>query len=271
MSSPAWLQKPIGAGAGVPGSGALSAAASWAAPLDAAGVPRIWLSAMAARPARSASPDPRVASCPASEFREGGANGASGDAAGRDGSSLLTNPVTRRHAPSKAPGRVSRPHPSRVCLGAGWGQRLRRGVLSGLGAGRIGHQLTQRPPRRQMHLPLSTPADAFLCPQAWPCRKRPWTRHAGPSVLSSLYGRTSLYRGSTRQRNGYGRYTLSHRKPGHVARWRAACDGARLALWWSFCPGALRHAGIRSGVTAAAASVSRARSRVSSLTWAEWF
>jgi hypothetical protein len=59
-------------------------------------------------------------------LRKGGTNGSSGAAAGRDRHSWLMNPVMRRHAPSKAPGRVSWPHPSRVCLRASRGQKLRQ-------------------------------------------------------------------------------------------------------------------------------------------------
>ncbi len=115
MSSPACLQKPVAVGrAGGPMSGALSAATSWPAPLDAAGIPFTCSSGMAAWPALSPSQNPRGVSYPASPLREAGTNGACGDAARRDGSSLLMNPVTRRHGPGKAPGRVSRPHPSRV-------------------------------------------------------------------------------------------------------------------------------------------------------------
>ena len=117
MSSPACPQKPAGAGrAATSMPGALTAATSWPAPLDATGVPFTWSSGMAAWPARSASQNPRGVGYRASELREAGTNGASGDAAGRDGYSLLMNPVTRRHAPSKAPDRVSPPHPSRVSL-----------------------------------------------------------------------------------------------------------------------------------------------------------
>jgi hypothetical protein len=90
------------------------------------GVLFAWSSGIAAWPARSPSQNPRGVGYPASPLRGGGTNRASGDAAERDGSSLLMNPVTRRHAPSKAADRVSRPHPSRVCLCPGWGQRLQR-------------------------------------------------------------------------------------------------------------------------------------------------
>jgi hypothetical protein len=104
----------------------LAGATSWPAPPGTAGVPFTWSSAMAAWPVRSSRQNPRGVSYRASGLREGGANGSSGDAAGRDGSSLLVHPVTWRHAPSKAPDRVSRPHPSRVCVRAGRGQKLRQ-------------------------------------------------------------------------------------------------------------------------------------------------
>jgi hypothetical protein len=102
-----------------PMPGVVTAAASWATPLEAVDIPFTWSSAMAAWPAHSPGRSPRVGSHRDGELRQDGTNGGSGDAAERNGCSLLMNPVMRRHAPSKAPGRVSRPHPSRVCLRAG--------------------------------------------------------------------------------------------------------------------------------------------------------
>ena len=122
-SSPAWLQKPVGPAAQTP-----RRPGRWPLPhpcrcrrarpvVPSPGHPP-WQPGPPVPPSRR-----RVVSYRASELREGGTNGCPGDAAGRDGSSLLMNPVTWRHAPSKAPGRVGRPHPTRVCLCGGQGPR----------------------------------------------------------------------------------------------------------------------------------------------------